>query len=257
VIKKLSLIFLSLFLINCSPQQVVSDYANIKVIEVIDGDTVKLDNGKLLRYLGLDTPETRIKKGNKFIYSPQPFAKEAKQFNQRLVEGKFIRIEFDQERTDKYNRLLGYCFIDNTFINAVLISEGLASVMNKPPNVKYASLFISYQKEAKDKKRGMWGVYEAIDHSQAYRYLNQIRTVKGKVTDIYTSDKCVFINFGDDYKKDFTVVIFNDSIKYFKKEGINPSTFYKGKTIAVSGKIREYNGPEIIVNMPGEIEVIP
>ncbi|UCD15010.1 MAG: thermonuclease family protein [Candidatus Omnitrophota bacterium] len=254
MIKKL--FFLLLFLISCTcPQKILQDYSHIKVTEVIDGDTVKLANGKFLRYLGIDTPEVRLKEGGRFIYSPQPFAKEAKRFNQRLVEGKFVRVEFDVEKTDKYRRLLGYCFLNDTFVNAVLVKEGFACVYTRPPNVKYADVLVDSQRKARKEKRGMWGVYETVDHSAAHRYINQIRTVKGKVVGTYKSSNCVFLNFGYDYKTDFTVVIFNDSLKYFQKERINPAVFYKGKTIAVSGRIREHNGPQIIVNVPGQIEI--
>ncbi|MBU2266019.1 MAG: nuclease, partial [Candidatus Omnitrophica bacterium] len=66
----------------------------------------------------------------------------------------------------------------------------------------------------------------------------------------------VFLNFGQDYKTDFTVVIFNNSLGAFRQQGIDPVSFYRDKTVSVSGRIREYNGPEIIVNTPYEIEII-
>ncbi|MFA5271891.1 MAG: thermonuclease family protein, partial [Candidatus Omnitrophota bacterium] len=125
------------------------DYSHIKVVRVIDGDTVKLENGESLRYIGLDTPETRIKKGSRFIYAPQPFAIEAKKLNQKLVEDKYVRIEFDVEKKDVYGRLLGYCFVGNTFINAKLIEEGFAVTFTIPPNVKYVDTFIALQRAAR------------------------------------------------------------------------------------------------------------
>jgi endonuclease YncB( thermonuclease family) len=255
VIKYLS--FCLLFLLSCTPpHENFNDYSYIKVIEVIDGDTVKLANGKMLRYIGIDTPEIRIKKGSRFIYSPQPFAKEAEELNRDLVENKFVKIEFDIEKTDKYNRLLGYCFINDTFVNAKLIEEGFASIYTKPPNVKYTDFLINLQRKARKNKKGLWGAYEVIDHTQAHLYINQIRSVKGRVLTTYKSKSCIFLNFGQDYKTDFTIVIFNDSFKYFYDAGINPLTFYKGKTVEVRGKIKDYNGPEIIVSSPGEIDII-
>ena len=64
------------------------------------------------------------------------------------------------------------------------------------------------------------------------------------------------MNFGQNYKSDFTVVIFKKAFDAFYRKGIDILSFYKGKRIRVSGKIREYNGPEIIVNNPYEIEVL-
>ena len=251
MIKKLA-IFL-LFFCACT---LAEDYSQLTVSKVIDGDTIELSNGQRLRYIGIDTPEVTVKKGNDFIFSPQPFALEAKEYNRKLVEGKPLRLEFDLEKKDRYGRLLAYCFVEDTFVNAKLIEEGYAVTYTKPPNIKYSDQLISLQKNAKQQNKGLWGAYETIDHSQAHNYINQIRTVRGKIVNTYDSGKAVFLNFGTNYKEDFTVVIFYSSLKFFLDKGINPATFYKGKTVEVAGKIKEFNGPEIIVNTPGEIDVL-
>ncbi len=232
------------------------NYNHIKVTEVIDGDTVRLADGNLVRYIGVDTPEVRIREDGKFVYSPQPFALQAKEFNRRLVEGKFVRVEFDVGKTDKYGRLLGYCFQGDKFINAELIKEGYAVVYTWPPNVKYADLFYNLQKEARENKKGLWGSYDVIPSEEASRYINQIRTVRGRVVNTYRSEKVVYLNFGNDYRRDFTVVIFRNSWNQFRNAGIDPVVFYSGKTVEVTGRIRSYNGPEIIVSSPREIRIL-
>ena len=247
------LVFFFIFCISCSAP---ADYSKIKIQEVIDGDTVRLANGELLRYIGLDTPEINIKKDGRFIYDPQPFALEAKKQNRRLTEGKTVRLEFDVEKKDRYGRLLGYCFVDEVFVNAELIKQGLAALYTFPPNVKYADLFVKLQRQAREEKRGFWGKQDIVSSDQAHEYINQVRTVRGKVLSAYQSPKCVFLNFSQDYKTDFTVVIFNNSLGSFRARDINPMTFYEGKIIEITGRIKEYNGPEIIANSPDEIEVI-
>jgi len=247
------LFFLVFFLLSCNTLQ---DYSKIEVSEVIDGDTVRLSNGKLLRYIGLDTPEIRVKRNGQFIYSPQPFSQEAKEYNRNLVEGRRIRVEFDTTKQDRYGRLLGYCFVDEVFVNAKLIEEGYAVLYTYPPNVKYVDLFVKLQKAARKERRGLWGSYKVIEQAQAGNYIHQIKTVKGRVLNTYKSSKCIFLNFGKDWRTDFTVVIFNNSLRSFYDRDIDPLTFYKGKMVEVSGRIKEYNGPEIIVNTPQEIEII-
>lgn len=251
---KKKLLFLTLFLISCTG--ILTDYSQIFVSEVIDGDTIRLSNGRLLRYIGLDTPEVRTKKNGKFIYDPQPFSLEATEYNRELVEGKAVRIEFDLEKQDKYGRLLGYCFIGDTFVNAKLIQEGLAVLYTYPPNVKYVDAFVRSQKQARANKKGLWEKHELIDPDQAHKYIGQIRTVRGKVLSTYKSSKCIYLNFGSDYKQDFTVVIFKNSFGAFTKQAIEPTSFYRNKIVEVSGRIRKYNGPEIIVNTPYEIQIL-
>ena len=94
-----------------------------KIVRVIDGDTVKLSTGETLRYIGIDTPET--KHPSKEV---EYFGKEASVFNHQLGSGRDILVEFDLTKRDKYGRLLGYIFLpDGTFVNAELVKKGLPS----------------------------------------------------------------------------------------------------------------------------------
>ena len=117
----------------------------INVKEVIDGDTIVLQSGEHVRYIGIDTPE-----------KDQPFYQQAKERNQKLVEGKEVRIEFDVQRKDKYGRLLAYVYVGETFVNAELVRNGLANLYTVPPNVKHSDYFLKLQSEAKEKKLGIW-----------------------------------------------------------------------------------------------------
>ncbi len=253
MVKQALLSILALVLLSCT---VVRDDSVYRVVEVIDGDTVRLATGEFLRYIGIDTPEIRVRQGSEFIYSPQPFSLESREYNRLLVEGKTVEIEFDVEKKDRYGRLLGYCFVDGIFVNAKLIEEGYAVLYTYPPNVKYTGLFVELQKEARAAQKGLWQSYKIISAGEAVEYIGEIGTVRGKVLNTYQSAKCVFLNFGDDWQSDFTVVIFNNCLDGFRKQGIDPVSFYRGKRVEVTGRIREYNGPEIIVNSPHELTLV-
>lgn len=123
------------------------------VQRVIDGDTVVLAGGERVRYIGVDTPELHHPKKK-----VQPYAREATEFNRRLVEGQKVRLELDVDRRDKYGRLLAYVYLeDGRFVNAELLKEGYAQLLTIPPNVRYVDLFVGLQKQARDAKRGLWG----------------------------------------------------------------------------------------------------
>lgn len=233
-----------------------ADYSHIKVIETVDGDTVLLENGTLVRYIGLDTPETRVRSGDEWVESPAGMANEAKEFNRRLVEGKYVRIEFDAQARDKYNRLLGYVFVDDVFVNEKLLEEGYAVLYTYPPNVKYLDAFTAAQRYARRDARGLWGAYRTIGPDEAAGWIGHIRTVRGQVKNTHQSQKAVYLNFGSDWRTDFTIVIFSNCLEYFRNQGIDPVYFYRGKTVEATARIREYNGPEMIVNSPSEIIVL-
>lgn len=120
-----------------------------KVTRVIDGDTIELENGKRLRYIGIDTPE--ISGTN-----PDCYAREAYERNKELVEGKEVKLEKDVSETDKYGRLLRYVYVGDTMINEKLVKEGFASVYTYPPDVKYQDRFIQVQEEARNNNVGLW-----------------------------------------------------------------------------------------------------
>lgn len=123
----------------------------VKVTKVIDGDTIEIEGGQHVRYVGIDTPET--------VHPSQPvecFGKEASNKNKELVEGKTVRLEKDITELDRYGRLLRYIWIDNTLINEVLVKEGYANSYTYPPDVKYQDRFIQAEREARENKRGLW-----------------------------------------------------------------------------------------------------
>lgn len=129
-----------------------NSYPSEAMVErVVDGDTIKLVGGERVRYIGVDTPET------KHPYKKvQYFGKEASAFNKKLVEGKKVRLEYDVEKKDKYGRLLAYVYVDDIFVNAELVKQGYAQVMTIPPNVRYAEYFRKLQNQAREEKKGLW-----------------------------------------------------------------------------------------------------
>ena len=141
------------------------NYADIKVVRAVDGDTLKLENGERVRLIGIDTPEMHesdklyrdSQRTKQDIRSIQELGRRAYEFTRNLVEGKRVSLEFDAEKQDKYGRLLAYVYLkDGTFVNAEIVKQGYASLMTYPPNVKYADLFLKLYQEARENRRGLW-----------------------------------------------------------------------------------------------------
>jgi micrococcal nuclease len=122
------------------------------ITRVIDGDTIEIEGGQRVRYIGVDTPETVDPRK-----PVQCFGVEASNRNKALVEGKQVRLEKDVSETDKYGRLLRYVYVDKVFVNLVLVQEGYAYSSTYPPDVKYQDQFIEAQRLAREQKKGLWG----------------------------------------------------------------------------------------------------
>ncbi len=129
----------------------------VHVKRVIDGDTFVLDSDERVRLIGIDTPET--KHPTKGV---QPYGPEASDFTKNAIEGKEVKLEFDVDLYDRYNRFLAYVYYNNVFLNEELVLMGLAVVSTYPPNVKYVDRFISAQNQSKKQKLGIWSK-EIID----------------------------------------------------------------------------------------------
>jgi micrococcal nuclease len=104
-----------------------------------------------VRLIGVDTPESKHPRK-----PVQAFGKEASAFTKQLVEGKDVRLEFDVQRKDKYQRTLAYVYVGDTMLNAELVRQGYAQVATFPPNVTYQELFLKLQREAREAGRGLW-----------------------------------------------------------------------------------------------------
>lgn len=123
----------------------------VKVTRVIDGDTIEIEGGEHVRYIGMDTPETVDPRK-----PVQCFGVEASNKNKALVEGKMVRLEKDISDHDKYNRLLRYIYVGDTFINLELVKQGFAYSYSYPPDIKYQDQILKAQQEAQVAKRGLW-----------------------------------------------------------------------------------------------------
>jgi len=140
------LIFLACFLLlvaNCS-----SPPDTAVVTQVVDGDTISIEGGYRVRYIGIDAPEVYPK--------PEAYGWESWQANRDLVEGKEVRLECDVSDTDKYGRLLRYVYVDNIMVNAELVRQGFARAKAYPPDTKYQVYLEALEGEARSDGRGIW-----------------------------------------------------------------------------------------------------
>ncbi|MDP2927590.1 MAG: thermonuclease family protein [Candidatus Omnitrophota bacterium] len=141
------------------------DYSNILVTRAVDGDTLVLENNERVRLIGIDTPEMHesdklnrdAQRSRQDVETIKQLGRRSYEFTKKLVEGKRVRLEFDVEKFDRYKRILAYVYLlDGSFLNAIIIEQGYASLLTYPPNVKYADLFLKLYREARQNQRGLW-----------------------------------------------------------------------------------------------------
>jgi micrococcal nuclease len=135
-----------------SPRGRVTRSEPVLVRYVFDGDTIDVATIGRVRLLGIDAPER-----GRGLDTPAPFAAEARARLSTLVLRRWVRLEYEGTRTDKYDRRLAYVFTeDGQFVNAVLAREGLARVSARTPLTRLRELQRA-EAEAQAYRRGMWG----------------------------------------------------------------------------------------------------
>lgn len=144
------LTFLFLLSITTVLAGCVADIENqVRVVRVIDGDTIEIEGGERVRYIGIDTPE---------VYpSAQYYGMEAWEKNQELVGGCLVTLERDVSDRDQYGRLLRYVYVDGVFVNAELVRLGYARAEFYPPDTRHSELLEQLEDEAREAHRGLWG----------------------------------------------------------------------------------------------------
>jgi micrococcal nuclease len=129
-----------------------------KVTKVLDGDTIELENGWKIRYIGIDAPET-----NNPNVPEECFGKEATNKNKELVEGKEVRLEWDVSKEGGWNRLAAYVYVGDTFVNEYLVRQGYACASPYKKNRRYDELFNQAEKEARTNNQGLWAQCGSCD----------------------------------------------------------------------------------------------
>jgi micrococcal nuclease len=127
--------------------------ASGKVDFVCDGDTIILESGERIRYLGIDAPEV-----NHDRVKADCFGESARKMNSDLVLHKRVLLQYDRERIDRYGRFLAYVILaDGSCANLEMLRSGGACVFRTSHDFRRLEEFLSQQREAMHKRRGMWG----------------------------------------------------------------------------------------------------
>ena len=131
----------------------------VDVIEVVDGDTIRVDldgSSTPVRLIGIDTPE----RDGPYTHE-ECYGAEASRYTEGALDGRAIELEFDVERTDRFDRTLAYVWLDRELFNERILRDGFALQATFPPNVRYVERLIEAQRAARAQGAGLWGACPA------------------------------------------------------------------------------------------------
>lgn len=173
-------------------------YGYYRVKKVLDGDTIKLENGRKVRLLAINAPEVAGR--NKL---EEQGGEAAKQWLIKKLQGKKVRLEYDQEKKDKYGRTLAHVFTDkDEHINLMLLRLGLAHLNLYPSNTLYLKQLTVAQQQAEQQTKGIWSLdnfqVKPIDQIDKNNYRGWQR-LTGQAKKIKQTRKYFYLQFSDKF----------------------------------------------------------
>lgn len=164
-----------------------------EVAKVHDGDTLRLQDGRSLRLIGINSPELAY--DNK---AAEPFAEQARDALKALLKPKDkVGLVYGREKHDRYRRLLAHVYLANgESVEAHLLEAGLAAQIIVPPNVGQLDCYRAAEKRARLKAKGVWSsIYRPVPIEKLARDTRGFRLVTGRITRVGNSKNSVWLNF--------------------------------------------------------------
>ena len=237
-----------------------------KVVRVIDGDSLILEGGLRVTLIDIQAPKTAWPEKD---YKAWPLAQEAKAYLDTLVTGKTVQLYYHGDRRDRYGRATAQVRIvepdtsAQIWLQKSMVTAGYARVY--PLGSDDGNMQVLYAAEAKARaaKRGIWdgkstGNFYDIrtpDPNPLAQYVDSVQIVEGIVISAADVRGMVYLNFGSDYKTDFTIAISKKNAKKFAKQGFDLLAL-EGAKVRVRGWIELYNGPTIWLTNLHKLEVL-
>lgn len=231
------------------------------VTQVVDGDTLMLDDGRVVRLIGTQAPKLPLGREG---FPTWPLAPEAKASLEAIALHKSVQLGFGGTAVDRYDRVLAHVFVagadGDTWAQQAMVSQGLARVYSFPDNRQCLDLLLAAEGRARLGGLGIWrDPYYSVRAANAPGDLlaraGQYELIEGRVLLAEQSGGRVYLNFGRFWKEDFTAVIEAPALRLFGESGIDPLVL-EGALVRIRGWVDDRDGPRIEVTHPEQIEVL-
>ena len=178
---------------------------------------------------------------------------------EQLVLRREVALGIGGRERDRHGRMLAHLYrrSDGLWVQGEMVSRGLARVYTFPDNRAMATALYERESQARVARRGIWALhyYDVLESETAGNALDQFALIEGTVLAADEVRGSAYLNFGSDWKRDFTAVIRAEGLRVFRSDGIDIAT-YEGRRIRVCGWVESWNGPMIEVTHPEQIEEI-
>ncbi len=224
------------------------------VVEIVDGDTLRLASGETVRLVGIRAPKHAA---GPDASEDEPLAREAAEALSALALDRRVHIAHGGRKRDRHGRLLAHLARadDGLWLQSAMVAAGLARVESFRDNRTGVPNLLRVESAARAARKGIWTRPFHRVRGLADIKPGAFRLVEGRVRAVDTVRGRGYLNFGDDWRTDFTVSIAPRDLRLFADAGIALED-YDGRLLRVRGWVTSFNGPMIEATHPEQIEVL-
>lgn len=222
------------------------------VADVLDGDTLALDNGLRVQLTGIEAPRREA-----------PLAREARAGLERLAMGREARLFYGGERRWRETTALAQVYVRSEggrwiWLQEAMALEGLARAHSFKETAARAPQLLAAEAAARAAGRGIWAEpYFAVrDPDSVAADIGSYQVVKGRIRRAQATEQRLYLNFGDDYRSDFTIALAAEDVAAWADPAITPEAL-EGKMVRVRGYVADRGGPLIVVDHRAQLEIAP
>ncbi len=231
------------------------------VVEVIDGDTVRLADGMQVRLVGTQAPKLPLGRPD---FAPWPLGEEAKSALSALLLNKRVTLYHGGQTPDRHGRALAHVFLGDDdqglWVQGEMVRLGWARTYSFRDNRACVRELQELEEAARQARRGIWAdpyyrIRAAVPPAGLLDLIDTFQLVEGRVISVQAVNRRVYLNFGQFWREDFTGSISASHARSFDSSGIN-LTLLEGKTVRIRGWLEERGGPMITITHPEQIEIV-
>lgn len=227
------------------------EIAHAYLHDVEKNGTIILTNGRSVQLEGIRLPGGALDK------APWAYADQAQAALRSLASAGPMTLTAILPKADRYGRLRAQVFSSGIWFQGELLKRGLARVAIAPDRTECASELFDTETKARTHGMGLWAdrAYAIRAAGDVWPDIGSFQLVEGRVLNVSMKNGRAYLNFGDDWRRDFTATVDPDDMDNFRRTGVDPLS-YLGQTIRVRGWVQRLRGPEIEIANPQSIEVM-
>ncbi len=226
---------------------------------VIDPLTVQARDGRTIRLSGIESPDLHVEPTGEYAVLAHKILSD-------LLIGETVTLyqtkNKDRGRINRMGHHLAHLErqSDKAWVQGALISLGVVRVKTTAWNREMAEKMYLLEDLARAQNLGLWkdqsfAIRQADEVSALNTMLHRRMVIEGTVESVSLNNNRIFINFGKNWRNDFTASIAPGDKRLFRKSGLDPMQ-WGGKRLRVRGWMRNYNGPYIEIDHPEAIEIL-